>query len=134
MNIKVKISKKQLLKLIIFTAFLGFTFILDSYLERESVEIIGGNTQKSHTKEPGIVCFFQSTTTFSAKIVTQKISARKFLQHSHNKLIQKYHQLRNYQLLKCKAENFKKPVILTYHFLGLRNYFRSSSDDVSFIP
>jgi hypothetical protein len=131
-NIRVKISKKQLLRLFIFVIFLGFTFILDNYLEKKgSIEIVG-NTQKSHAGEPRIVCFFQSTITFSTKVVMQKISIRKFVRQLHNKLIQKYHQLKNYQLLKCEVENFNKPVILTSHFLGLRNYFHSSSDDVPY--
>ena len=135
MNFRIKISKKQLLRLIIFASLLGFAFILGSYFEKSSIDIVDKSAQKSHEAEvPGIVCFFaQNATTFSAKISMQKTSDRKFFQQSHAKFIQKYHQLRNYQLLKCEAENFKEPLILTLHFLGFRNCFYSLSDDVPLI-
>ena len=135
MNIRIKISKGQLLKLVVFAALLGFAFILDSYLKKESVEITGKNTKKGNdTEVPGVIYFFaQSTTTFNAKISLQKTSDRKFFQQSHDKFIQKYHQLRNYRLLKCEAENLKEPLILTLHFLRFRNYFYSFSDDVPLI-
>lgn len=134
-NIREKILKKQLLKLFVLAVLLCFAFVLDNYLEKESVEITGKNTQKNRdTEEPCAVYFFvQSTTTSGAKILAQKTSMRKFLQKSHDKFIQKYHQLRNYQLLKCEAENLKEPLILTFHSMGFRNYLHGLSDDVPLI-
>ena len=114
---------------------LGFAFILGSYLGNKSIDVVDKNTQKSHDAEvPCVVYFFaQNATTFSAKISVQKTSDRKLFQQSHDKFIQKYHQLRNYQLLKCEAENLKEPIILTFHFWEFRNCFYSLSDDVPLI-
>ena len=119
----------------VFAALLGFAFILDNYLEKESVEIAGKSAQKGHDAEvPGVVYFFaQGNTTLSAKISMQKTSVRKFFQQSHDKYIQKYHQLRDYQMLKCEAENSKDPLTLITHFLRFRNCFYSLSDDVPLI-
>ena len=122
------------MRLLVFAALLGFAFILDNRWEKESVEIADNNTQKNHdTEEPGIVYFFvQCNTTFSAKVLTQ-ISVRKLFQQSHDKFIQKYHQLRNYQLLKCEAKNLKKPCILILYFLEFKNGSGNLSDEIPLI-
>jgi hypothetical protein len=133
-NIRIKITKKQLLKLVIFTALIGFAFILDNYLEKNPVEITGNIAQKGqNTEEHFSVYIVSQITSYSAKISAQKIPDRKYFQQSHDKLIQKFHQLRNYQLLKSDAENLKEPLLLTFHFLVFRNYFYSSPDDVPLI-
>ena len=134
-NIRLKISKSQLLRLFVFAALLGFAFVIDNRWEKESLEITDNNTQKSNdTEESGIVYFFvQCNTTFSAKVLTHKTSVRKFFQQSHDKFIQKYHQLRNYRLLKCEVKNFKKPFILILNFLEFKNGSGNLSDEIPLI-
>jgi len=129
-KIRIKISKNQWLKLAVFAALIGVAFVLDGYFKNNPVKIAEENSQQGHNAEQPGVYFFAQSTTINVKTTVQNTPDRKFFQQSHDKLLQKYHQLRNYQVLKTDAREEKEPLRLSHHFLVFRSYFYSFPDDV----
>ena len=135
MKLKINISKKLIIRLILFAAVIGFASLLDNYLEKNPVQIDKENTGSNHSaNEHGTIYLFtQANYTFNAKTSIQKTPSHKLFEQSHDKFLQKYHQLRNYQVLKADANMHKIPLFLSYHYLVFRNYFYTVPDDDPFL-
>lgn len=130
MKFKIKISKKLIFRLALFAAVLGFASLLDTYFEKNPVQIDQPVSKSNHSaEEHGTIYLFTQANTFSAKTSVQKAPSRKLFEQSHDKFLQKYHQLRNYQVLKADAQTHKVPLFLSYHYLVFRNYFYTVPDD-----
>ncbi len=130
MDIKIKISKNLLLRLTFFVAIVGVATLFDVYFENnpEKLKVIQTETS-DNTGEQSIMYFVNQTNTFDVKTSSQKNTGRKMLVKSHDKFIQKYHQLRNFQVLKAEVQTQTSPLILSYHYLVFKNYFFSAPDD-----
>lgn len=127
MEIKIKISKKLIVRLAFFVAIIGVATLFDVYFENdnEKLKVIQAEST-DNTAEQSIMYFVNQTNTLDVKTSSQ---SRKILVKSHDKFIQKYHQLRNFQILKAEVKTQTSPLILSYHYLVFKNYFFSSPDD-----
>jgi len=130
MNIKIKISKKLLVRMAFFIVIIGVATIFDIYFENNPDKLKVIQTESTdNTNEQGVVYFVAQINTFDVKTSNQKNPIRKLQVQSHDKFIQKYHQLRNFQVLKAEVQTQTSPLILSYHYLVFKNYFFSSPDD-----
>jgi hypothetical protein len=130
LNIKIKISKKLVLRIALFAVVIGLATIFDIYFEsnrNDLDEIQTDSKQPAH--EHGTIYLFNQANTFNAKTSFQKTSGRKIFVHSHDKYLQKHHQLRNFQVLKAEVQTQTSPLILSYHYLVFKNYFFTVPDD-----
>jgi len=129
-DIKKNITKKLVLRLALFVAVIGVATLFDIYFESDSsiLEEIQ-NESAANSGEQGKMYFVNQTNTINAKTASQKNTARKLQIKSHDKFIQKYHQLRNYQVLKAEVQAQTTPLISSYHYLAFKNYFFSDPDD-----
>lgn len=130
MIIRIKISKQLLLKVAIFAALIGVAVILDNYFEKNPVDFsqMEANSSKT-TFEHGTIYIFAQGNPLGEKTSVQKTPDRRMLQKSHDKLLQKYHQIRNYQCIKADSQIRKTPMIMACHYLVFRNYFYPVPDD-----
>jgi hypothetical protein len=128
---KIKISKKMMKRLAIFAIVIGSAFVFDTYLNTESSFIINSeeNSQQEKTTQSTIYLVNQ-VNAGGLKLSFPKINNRHFQLVSHDKYLQKYHQIRNYQVLKAEVQTQTAPLILSYHYLVFQNYFFSFPDDV----
>ena len=112
-------------------AIISVASLFDVYFENnlvqfDEIESESANNPAGQSK----MYFVNQTNSITAKTSANKDSSRKLQIKSHDKFIQKYHQLRNYQVLKAEVKTLSSPLILSYHYLIFRNYFFSSPDDV----
>lgn len=130
MGFKIKLSKKVLTRLAIFVALIAAAVIFDHYFENHPVELDKVETGASQqSAEHSFIYIFNSANLLNAKTSGFKNPSRKLFAHSHNKLLQKFHQLRNYQVLKVDMEKPKNPLIFSYHHLTFRHYYFTFPDD-----
>ena len=130
MIFKKKISKKIWMRLAIFVAVIGVATLFDVYFENNSetlkeIEAESTNNTNSQSK----IYFVSQTNSFDLKASAEKDAGRKTPFKSHDKFIRKYHQLRNFQVLKAEVKTQTTPLILAYHYLAFRNYFFTHPDD-----
>jgi hypothetical protein len=130
MNIEKKISKKIMLKLALFAAVIGIAALFDIYFDnnRVVVEEIEASSPEDE-KEQGSILLINQTFNSGAKVSAGKTIVRKPQLKSHDKFVQRYYQLRNYQVLKAEVQTQTTPLINTYHYLAFKNYFYSIPDD-----
>jgi hypothetical protein len=134
MDFKNKISKKVVVKLAVFVAVIGLATLFDIYFDKnelESAEI--ESSQSKDEKGPDTILLISQTANFGAKTFEQKTFTRKVYIKSHDKFLQKYYQLRNFQVLKAEVQTQTTPLINTYHYLAFKNYFYSIPDDIPLI-
>lgn len=130
MKIEKKISKKVILRLALFAAVIGIAALFDIYFDDNRFEIEETeNSSPKNEKEQGSVLLINQTVNTGAKTSVCKSVVRKPQLKSHDKLVQKYYQLRNYQVLKAELQTQTTPLISTYHYLAFKNYFYSIPDD-----
>ena len=130
MKFKINISKKLVIRLALFVAVIGVATLFDIYFESNQGELNEIQTNSKQTaNEHGAICLFSQTNFFSAKTSVNKNPGRKLFVQSHDKYLQKHHQLRNFQVLKAEAQTKKIPLLLSYHYLGFRDYFFTNPDD-----
>ena len=130
MNIKIKLTKKQLLHLAIFVAVIGIAALIDSYLDKNPVQIDEvGTASNSQHNESNTVYLHSQLNVPGAKVELQKPAVKKILPKIHDRFIQKYHHARNYQVLKTEVEPKTSPLILGYHYLAFKNYYFTDPDD-----
>ena len=119
------------MRLALFVAVIGVASLFDIYFN--DTRIKPGETEtgsaKEERKQEKIVLISQSNN-LDFKTQVQKTVVRKFQLKSHDKYIQKYYQLRNYQVLKAEVQNQTAPLINSYHYLAFKNYFYSVPDDI----
>ncbi len=120
----------MVIKLAIFAALIGLAVFLDNYFERNPVAVDEiASTPGQTADEHGTIYLFSQNSSTTVKSSDQRTPDRKIFQHSHNKLLQKYHQIRSYQVMKKEAKIQKTPFILTCHFLLFRSYHFTLPDD-----
>jgi cell division protein FtsL len=131
MNIKKKISKKLVMQLALFAVVIGIATLFDIYFDNKQVEIeeIEANSSDDE-KEPDTILLISQSSNLGAKTSVNKTVVRKLQLKSQDKFIQKYYQLRNFQVLKAELQTQTTPLISSYHFLAFKNYFYSIPDDV----
>ncbi len=136
MKNKSKISKKLLVRLLFFIAAIGLASVLDIYLEKNPLLLCETEaTSEIPEEEHGVIYLVaQGSTSLNAKTSVQKTPDRKLYQQLHDKFLQNYHQLRNYQVLKAEAKNQKSITVLFCHILIIRDYncFFPDDDDPLF--
>lgn len=127
---RIKISKKQWIRLAVFVAVIAAAALFDVYSRSHGIELLGGQT-KSHdnSSDKGNVQLFSQTFDWGVKVQVLKPVIRKHSERSHDKFIQQFHQLRNYQVLKAEVQTQSAPLILSYRYLVFCNYYYSSPDD-----
>ena len=131
MELKNKISKKVVLKLALFVAVIGLATLFDHYFDKniEEAKEIEASSSKDN-KEQKTILLISQTPNFGAKTLAEKTVLRQLQIKSQDKFIQKYYQLRNYQVLKAEVQTQTTPLISTYHYLAFKNYFYSVPDDI----
>ncbi|MCK5729698.1 MAG: hypothetical protein KAH68_01405 [Draconibacterium sp.] len=130
MEIKKYISKKLILRLAFFVAIISVATLFDLYFENNPEKLKLIQTESAdNTDVQGSVYFATQTNTFDVKTSSQKNTRRKLHAQSHAKFVQKYYQLRNFQILKAEVQTQTSPLILSYHYLVFKNYFFSAPDD-----
>jgi len=122
------------MRLALFVAVIGVASLFDIYFN--DTKIKPGETEtgsaKEERKQEKIVLISQSTN-LDFKTQVQKTLVRKLQLKTQDKFIQKYYQLRNYQVLKEEVQNQTAPLINSYHYLAFKNYFFSVPDDIPLI-
>ncbi len=130
MNIKLKLTKKQLLKLALFLAVIGLAHLIDSYFDKNPVHLDETETSSNNQhNEPNTVYLVNQINVLNVKVELQKPSVRNLQPKLYDRLIQKYHQVRNYQVLKAETDPKTSPLISAYHYLAFKNYFFTDPDD-----
>ncbi|HCE58650.1 MAG TPA: hypothetical protein DER09_12695 [Prolixibacteraceae bacterium] len=131
MKIRIKISKKQWLNIAIFAAVIAVAAVFDVYFENRGVQVAGIETSASDNEnEKSSVQLFSQSVDFGVKIQVLKTVQRKIQLKTHDKFLQQFHQLRNYQVLKAEVQTQNAPQIITYQYLSFRNYIYFSPDDI----
>lgn len=131
---KLKISKKILIKLVVFVSLTSAASLFDHYFEKHPgalKEIQEENERNSNTQEG--VYLFSQTIPFSIKSPVQKSPSRKLTGEAHGKLLQKWHQLRIYQFLRAETNTIRQPFILSRNHLIFRRYIFDIPDEVPII-
>lgn len=130
MLFRIKISKKQWLNIAIFAAVIAVAAVFDIYFENRGVQVAGiGNSSNTTENEKGSVQLFSQTVDFGVKIQVLKSVQRKIQLKTHDKFLQQFHQLRNYQVLKAEVQTQTAPQIFSYKYLSFLNFIFASPDD-----
>jgi hypothetical protein len=120
---KLEISKKIVLRLLVFVALTGTAVLFDFYFENHPQALDEFQPEKGKTEnEHGAIYLFSQTATFNAKSPAQKSPGRKVFDEAHDKFLQKCHQLRNHMAFKAETGIIRKPLFLSYHHLIFRQY------------
>jgi hypothetical protein len=118
------------MRLALFIVVIGMATIFDIYFESNPDTLKDIQTESAkNSNNPSKIYFVTQSNFFDIKTSSQKDTGRKLQVESLDKLIQKYHQLRNFQVLKAEVETQTTPLILSYHYLVFRNHFFTSPDD-----
>ena len=130
MNIRINLTKKQLLKLALFVAIIGIAHLFDYYFDKNPVHLdkTEASSNKQHS-ESNTVYLVSQINVLNVKVELQKPTVRNLQPKLYDRLIQKYHQRRNYLVLKAEAETKTSPLISTYHYLSFKNYFFTDPDN-----
>lgn len=131
MKLKIKISKKLVFHLVLYTALAGITMIFDMYLKNNPEALVElKECNEEPESEQRVVYLFSQSNTFIAKSPVQKTTSRKLFAHEHVKFLQKCHQLQNHQALKAESKMLRKPFYLLCHnHLFRQNYFTLPDDE-----
>ena len=124
----------MIMRLALFVAVIGMASLFDIYFDESKVKPEETETSQTNDekKQEKIVLISQSAN-FDLKTQVQKTIVRKLQVKLHDKLLQKFYQLRNYQVLKAEVQTQTTPIINTYHYLAFKNYFFSVPDDIPLI-
>jgi hypothetical protein len=119
------------MRLALFVAVIGLASLFDIYFDDnqfkpEESETGSANNERKQEK----IILISQAVNLDLKTPVQKTTDRKLQLKSQDKFIQKYYQLRNYQVLKAEVQNQTAPLINTYHYLAFKNYFYSVPDDI----
>ena len=120
----------MILRLALFLAVIGTASLFDYFFDDDlaSLDKIEANSNE-HTNDQNTIYLINQISTVGVKCSVQIITDKKIQVKSHDKLIQKYHQLRNYQVLKAEVQTQTTPLIDSYHYLAFKNYYFSKPDD-----
>ncbi len=115
----------------IFAAVIAIAAVFDIYFENRGVQVAGieKSADENHNEKVSVQLFSQNFD-FGVKIQVLKTVQRKIQMKAHDKFLQQFHQLRNYQVLKAEVQTQTAPQILTYEYLSFRNHIYFSPDDI----
>ena len=120
------------MRLAVFVAIIAAAALFDFYSQKNGIEFqVTKNQKQDQTSEKGNVQLFSQTIDWGVKVQVMKPLFRKYQERTHTKLIQQFHQLRNFQVLKAEVQTRTAPLILSYQFLAFSTYYYSSPDDYS---
>lgn len=128
---RIKISKSKLIKLAALILVVGAAIILDTYFEKHPVEFKKLEAEKDATDNSDtMICFYNPFNSISAKILLQKIPFRILYEQSHNRLVQKFHQMHDSQILKSGYKKIVNSSILSFlQLIASHNYYSFSKED-----
>ena len=129
MNIKKKLTKKIVLRLLLFVAVIGTAAIFDYFFDDDIAAFDKIEAEANNSDTQNKVYLINQTCSTGVKSIVQFVSDKKPHLKSHDKFIQKYHQRRNYQVLKAEVQTQTTPLISTYHYLAFKKYFFTDPDD-----
>jgi hypothetical protein len=130
MSFKINISTKVIVRFGLFLAIIGSAILLDVYLENHPAHLeIGEQKQEQQTAGNSTIYLIAQSYSTSLKTPVQKASWRNLQIHSHDKFIQKYHNIRNYQVLKAETAITTTPLIQSYHYLVFQQHFFPQPDE-----
>ena len=111
-------------------AVIATAVLFDVYFENNSSELesIQAKSQEQSTETGGVYLIAQSNVA-NAKTSVQKLTTRKLTVQLHDKFLRKYHQVRNYEVLKAEVQSQTAPIIQSYHYLVFQNYFFTQPDE-----
>ena len=130
MKLKIQITKKLVLQLVLFTALVGISRLVDSYFELHpgTLKELQASSEEAE-KEQNVVYLFSQTSNLSIKSPLQKSPVRKLFEQAHDKYVQKCHQLRDHLAYKAEKKVPRKPMHLTCHNLLFRHHYFTNPDD-----
>ncbi len=118
------------LKLALFVAVIGTASLVDYFFDDDLAALDKIETEEGNQSTgQNTVYLINQVNTIAIKSSVQVSGEKKIPVKSHDKLIQKYHQLRNYQVLKAEIQIQTFPLINTYHYLAFKNYYFTDPDD-----
>ena len=114
----------------VFAALICTALLFDVYVEKNSVEISKIETEQEESKNnTNTVYLIAQSNSVSVKSSLPKTQVRKIQLKSHDKLIQKHHQLRNFQVFKAEVDTQTTPLITSYHYLIFQRHFFGLPDE-----
>ena len=117
-------------KLALFVAVIGTASLFDYFFDDDLSALDKIETEAGkHSTDQNTVYLINQVNTLALKSSVQFASVKKFHVKSHDRFIQKYHQLRNYQVLKAETGDRTSPLINTYHYLAFKNFYFTDPDD-----
>lgn len=126
---KSKISKKVIIRLLLFGAIIGAAALFDYFFDDEMTVLEEFEKGDNKTEAQNTVYLINQVNTGGIK-TSVKLSSEKNPQiKSHDKLLRKYYQLRNYQVLKAEVQTQTDPIINVYHYLAFKNHFFTDPGD-----
>ena len=119
-----------MLRLLILVVLAGAAYLTDMYLDENPVNIEQEQSQDNRTASADVTfVLYNPVNTITVKQDFFKTPYRFINLRLHDKFLQKHHQLRNFHVLKEEPLIQKTPLVLTCHFLIMRNYMSSLPDD-----
>ncbi|MCY1722682.1 hypothetical protein OU798_20195 [Prolixibacteraceae bacterium Z1-6] len=132
LKFRINITRELIIRMAMLVAVVGMAILLDNYFDNnpEEFDSITAESKKSASESEHVYLISQ-TTTVSLKTQVQKNTNRKLQVQMHDKFLQKYHQVRNYQVLQAEEQTQTAPIIQSYHYLVFQNYFYTQPDEDS---
>ena len=131
LNCKIHISKKALLKLMLFAAIIGAAVLFDisrgeSKVQSEDTH----NAQGSSSHELNQVCFYSTFNSFKLKNFSDKLSARKLFLRTQSEFLQKHHNLKAGQMAKLESQKTYIAADMQVHLIRFQKcLYRNPGDD-----
>lgn len=130
LRIKAYITKKLLIRLVVFAALIATAFVLDAYSEKNLTEFKSVETATdNHHPESGEFYVLAQLSPYTVKTSVQKPSIRNLNVEKHTRFLRNYHSERNYQVLKAEVIQQTTPLISSYHFLVFQTHLFSPCED-----
>lgn len=130
MGKKIKISRKLLIKVTFFAVVTVSAFLFDRYFDITKLKLdVNSSETGDNSSNHNLVNFIYPANTFSIKTLTIKPLTKNFSEVLHDKFLQRYHQLRNFQILKEETKTFKPPFYFSIHYLVFMNFGNFTADD-----
>lgn len=102
----------------------GVTVILDIYFEKHPVELEEIEADAGQSDNPdNLICFYNPSNSVSAKISLQKIPSRILYEQGHDRLVQKYHQQHDFQILKKDYKKIFNPSAFSLLHIKAGHYY-----------
>ncbi len=118
------------MRLALFLGIIGAASVFDARFDQAGDSAEKENKdddQQQSSNEHGVVYLFSQYNPVT--ISAQKISSRKPVDELHDRLLQKYHEVRNSKFLKPEENIPKVPLYLAFHNLVFRNSRWGMPDD-----